>query len=115
MFGKYMNLDILKKLVNLANNNPNEHEANSAARKACQLIKESEFKFDVDQSQQPTGTWGGFSDFRPTKRQEDFYQQYAASWENERSKRTRCGQCGLEANIYDFGGLRYCSNCYARI
>lgn len=40
-----MNLNLLIKLVKLANNNPNEHEANSAARRACKLIAEGEYKF----------------------------------------------------------------------
>lgn len=51
-----MNLKLLEKLVKLANNNPNEHEANSAARRACKLIAEGEFKFvdDKVQSKQTT-------------------------------------------------------------
>lgn len=35
-----MNLDLIKKLTRLANNNPNEHEANLAARKVCQMLEE---------------------------------------------------------------------------
>lgn len=35
-----MNLDLLKKLVRLANNNPNDNEANLAARKVCKMIEE---------------------------------------------------------------------------
>jgi hypothetical protein len=38
-----VNLDRLKALIRLANNNPNEHEANLAARKACKLIAEKDF------------------------------------------------------------------------
>lgn len=38
-----MNLDRLKALIRLANNNPNDHEANLAARKACKLIAEDDF------------------------------------------------------------------------
>jgi hypothetical protein len=44
-----MNLDLLKKLIKLANHNPNEHEANSAARRACKLLED--FKF-----QEPSST-----------------------------------------------------------
>ena len=43
-----MNLELLQKLVKLANNNPNENEANAAARKVCLMISESEFKFKED-------------------------------------------------------------------
>lgn len=40
-----MNLDLIIKLTRLANNNPNENEANLAARKVCKLLAEAEFKF----------------------------------------------------------------------
>lgn len=38
-----MNNDIVKKLIELACNNPNENEANAAARKVCRMIKEDNF------------------------------------------------------------------------
>lgn len=38
-----MKLDILQKLIALANNNPNEHEANLAARRVCKAIVEHKF------------------------------------------------------------------------
>lgn len=41
-----MNLDLIKKLIRLANNNPNDNEANLAARKACRLIEEGKFNFN---------------------------------------------------------------------
>lgn len=44
-----LNLDLLTKLVKLANNNPNDNEANLAARKVCQLIEAAGFKFSVTQ------------------------------------------------------------------
>lgn len=40
-----MDLNLIKKLVRLANKNPNEHEANAAARKVCKLIEEGKFDF----------------------------------------------------------------------
>lgn len=39
-----MDLELLRKLVKLANNNSNEHEANSAARRVCKLIAENNFE-----------------------------------------------------------------------
>jgi hypothetical protein len=42
-----MNLDLLKKLVKLANNNPNENEANAAARKVCEMLAEANFNLGV--------------------------------------------------------------------
>jgi len=41
-----MNLDLLQKLVKLANNNPNDNEANLAARKVCRIIEEGKFNFN---------------------------------------------------------------------
>ncbi len=38
-----MKLEILNKLIALANNNPNEHEANTAARRVCKAIIEDKF------------------------------------------------------------------------
>ncbi len=61
-----MNLDLLIKLVKLANNNPNEHEANSAARRACKLIAEGNYDFGQPKTVQqkvnikPQGQWTGF-------------------------------------------------------
>ncbi|HWY35956.1 MAG TPA: hypothetical protein VNX68_15035 [Nitrosopumilaceae archaeon] len=45
-----MNLDLLKKLVRLANNNPNDNEANLAARKVCKLIEADNFNFNGNSS-----------------------------------------------------------------
>lgn len=41
-----MNKELIIKLAKLANNNPNENEANAAARKVCVLLAEGHFKFD---------------------------------------------------------------------
>jgi hypothetical protein len=43
-----MNLDLLKKLTRLANNNPNENEANLAARKVCKMLAECDWKLTED-------------------------------------------------------------------
>jgi len=40
-----VNLELLIKLVKLANNNPNDNEANSAARRVCKMIAEADYKF----------------------------------------------------------------------
>ena len=37
-------LDLLKKLVALAHNNPNDNEANLAARRACKMLAEHKFE-----------------------------------------------------------------------
>lgn len=36
-------LELIKKLIKLANNNPNEHEANLAARKVCSMLTDYKF------------------------------------------------------------------------
>jgi len=38
-------LELLIKLVKLANNNPNDNEANFAARRVCKMIAEADYKF----------------------------------------------------------------------
>jgi hypothetical protein len=40
-----MNLELIIKLVKLANNNPSDNEANLAARKVCRLIEDGKFQF----------------------------------------------------------------------
>jgi hypothetical protein len=50
-----MNLDQLIKLAKLANNNPNEHEANAAAHKVCRIIEAGNYKFT---QQEPAGSAG---------------------------------------------------------
>jgi len=56
-----MDIEKLKKLIRLANNNPNEHEANLAARKACKALAEDDFKSlkattwnDIKRTTEPT-------------------------------------------------------------
>jgi hypothetical protein len=54
-----MNLDLLKKLTRLANNNPNDNEANLAARKVCQMLEKSNWSLGpVNARDTPLGkTW----------------------------------------------------------
>jgi len=48
-----MNFKLIEKLARLANNNPNENEANLAARKVCKLLAKSNFKFVEDSKVPP--------------------------------------------------------------
>lgn len=48
-----MNYELIIKLAKLANNNPNDNEANSAARKVCKLIAEGNYNFGTT-TKQPT-------------------------------------------------------------
>lgn len=45
-----MNYDLIIKLAKLANNNPNDNEANLAARKVCRLLAEGNFQFNKGQA-----------------------------------------------------------------
>ena len=60
-----MNLDLLKKLTKLANHNPNEHEANSAARRVCKMLEESDWKVIPEvktaAGKMNEGSWTGFT------------------------------------------------------
>lgn len=71
-----MNIELLIKLCRLANNNPNENEANSAARRACKLIEEGEYKFsDEPVINNKRESWSGFSN-PPRQNSWDFYEEY---------------------------------------
>lgn len=90
-----MNLDRLIKLAKLANSNPNEHEANAAARKVCRLIAENNYSFNGAKNQEPATS--GARTWNDVKRSQDpfwrvweeafkgrqNYQKYRnGSWDN---------------------------------
>lgn len=52
-----MNLDLLKKLTRLATNNPNENEANLAARRVCKMLIECDFNLSNGRIP-PSSTYG---------------------------------------------------------
>lgn len=86
-----MNLDLLIKLVKLANNNPNENEANSAARRVCKLIAEGDYKFtNVAPPKKPSVAteWNAYDDLmnmvRDIKQQDAYRQQ--RQYEHERAR-----------------------------
>lgn len=91
-----MNIELIIKLAKLANNNPNDNEANAASRKVCRLIEEGNFQFirttaEKVGAEQAKGPWqydqryryedlqeminnmfgGGF---RPSDRQRQYYK-----------------------------------------
>jgi hypothetical protein len=92
-----MNLDLLKKLTRLANNNPNDNEANLAARRVCKILEEGNWSLPSIQSRPntvPPRTWNDAwrstepqwkskppdkpsePDREHQKRQEEFYRKY---------------------------------------
>lgn len=48
-------IDLIQKLIRLANNNPNENEANSAARRVCRMLENYKFSESIttQRSSQP--------------------------------------------------------------
>ena len=53
-----MNLDLLQKLIRLANNNPNDNEANLAARRVCKMLAEAMTNGELNwKVKEPITTW----------------------------------------------------------
>lgn len=77
-----MTLDQLKKLVRLANNNPNDHEANAAARKVCRTLEEN--KFSLVGGEQKT-FWDDIIQSKPATRAPRS-NPYTAPWTNPYDK-----------------------------
>lgn len=107
-----MNLDLLIKLVKLANNNPSENEANLAARKVCRIIAEGNYKFIADSKT----TVGGF---KPTPKQEEVYNNKSPrTWNDVRrstepefsSKRPTGPGINLDDFLRDFKNGKYTSS-----
>lgn len=84
-------LELLKKLVKLANNNPNEYEANSAARRVCKILEENKFELTTI-----------YNDINKNKKSEFKSGQYASGIYNEVFNRMRQE---YESHYYD--NLRY--------
>lgn len=97
--------DLIIKLTKLANNNPNEHEANSAARRVCRLLEECNFIFDISSTElnNPTTdsiTWNDVkratkpywrsTPYQATEKQQATWDDIAT--ERERIRRERKGQ-----------------------
>lgn len=70
---------MIQKLIKLANNNPNDNEANLAARKVCKMLADYKFEGDIKvkfPSQKPT-TWNDVQrSTEPFWRTSPFENQY---------------------------------------
>lgn len=98
-----MNLDLLIKLVKLANNNPNENEANLAARKVCKMIAEGKYTFGNSVHKEspirthpnqpasnPSSSPFGWEGFRPSNAQREYYeQQRKRAYEDEQFRKSQ--------------------------
>lgn len=98
-----MNYKLIEKLAKLANNNPNEHEANMAARKVCKLLAEANFKFNESEivsmgtSPSSSSIYDNFRDMMNNIRKEQEQQFYGNPFKtgqyqspfNEHTQKTR--------------------------
>lgn len=105
-----MNFDLITKLAKLANNNSNDNEANSAARKVCRLLAEAEYKFIADtvqpvqnqqQRQQKDWRW------EPSEKQKKYYEDLMSDlwgrkedWFKDRGARTNSKQSQEDNRSY---------------
>ncbi len=131
----------LKKLVALANNNPNDNEANFAARKVCRILAEKKFSF-IQQRVEPrvatVSTPPNSNDFykkyyQPNREQNRYYKEdfdfskikvdfgkYSYSWFDEEipkpkkeKKILKCSKCNLEQETAFVGPpqVYVCNKC----
>lgn len=133
-----MNLDKLKSLIRLANNNPNENEANLAARKVCKIIAEENFKLLNGNSHQPQQqnaprTWNDVTrstepfwrnadwvrDFYYRAHTNPFYEREVKVDFDTETKKTKppktmrvCTECGVEKETRNQGIYYICAACH---
>lgn len=69
-----MNKDLLIKLTKLANHNPNDHEANTAARRVCKMLEEANFILDKPQPRTAASKINVTSN--PTKQAHEWVRTY---------------------------------------
>lgn len=121
-------LETLKKLTALANNNPNENEANLAARKVCKMLADSNFILSVTTWNDVTrSTEPGIKSTRPASSptsKRPVYAHYNAryrSWEDifnynptEQQDRTYDGRANRVNRAQQTRDLK-CQNCGAEV
>lgn len=91
--------DKLEKLIRLANNNPNDNEANLAARKVCKMLENVRFNFrkpgQTTSNSGNTGPWRPPTQSRPspTGRQgfnwDDVFRSPESFWRERDAERAR--------------------------
>lgn len=121
----------LEKLVRLANNNPNENEANLAARYACKMLEEHKFDLNITLSAPESpigGTWqdvcrstesppwsryqGGWDFYAEEILKNMFHQQEQQQQQREKAYRIRrCSKCGSEVRTASLKEPYLCIHC----
>lgn len=103
------NIELLIKYTRLANNNPNEAEANLAARRACKLLAEltEQFKQPINIGAPRINNPTDRNAYTPTQAQQDFWEKWKKnpyyksrpkqeyySKESQNFKFVTCTSCG---------------------
>jgi len=108
-----MNIDLLKKLVRLATNNPNDNEANLAARKVCKMLLKDDFKSIGNGQIKQKNDWEGF---KAPESWPDILRNYQRDRERYyKAKKKNCSECGEELGITNLDELYpICGNCRSK-
>jgi len=126
-----MNHDLIIKLAKLANNNPNENEANLAARKVCKLLAEANFNFGTNTQYTPPpppknrdmrddAFWEIFQRMQREPHRNPFYDR---GWTNEGNRtrtepppstRRTCSECGKSFLTNDPSLYYICNECVSK-
>lgn len=100
-----MNLNIVQKLIKLANNNSNENEANLAARKVCKMLTDYKFSQSTSNVRAGEAQTKSRSESEKQQQHEWNYQYYGhgKAWDiNPKEPRftyNECVQCGSKYPI----------------
>jgi hypothetical protein len=124
-----MDTDKIKKLIKLANNNPNDNEANLAARKVCSMLKDHTFGTAPQTTRRspydtgvnwshvdPFAEWFRSGPYREASRSE--YAQYRSKTQEpkqpkyEAPTRGRCASCQRIYPYFKDGAI--CKACRIR-
>ena len=99
-----MNIDIIVKLIKLANNNSNDNEANLAARKVCKMLADYKFSQPVSTSKvrtvtNPTSHYDFWNDIMKQRAKYETYHKQATYHEPKQEpvySYNECVACGTK-------------------
>ena len=110
-----MNFDQIYKLIKLANNNPNDNEANLAARKVCKLL--ADYKFE---SVKPVSSVDKLAEeyadlLRKHSEAVKKYYYSEPEWQpyrpKNRPKEDFCNSCNVKAGFDPISHTYHCPKC----
>lgn len=115
-----MDLDKLIKLTRLANNNPNENEANLAARKVCKMLEECNWKLNgsssTSQTKRGPTTWADVKRstepwWKSTYQNYDWEKAYRDAKERERKRKEEDAKYSKEYEAEERKFYKKCKFC----